>query len=128
MKTIILLTTTLIFSLTIFESTSFAEWTKTTENVNGDTFYLDSDGIQKVDGYVYFWELQDWIKPYKGILSAKIYRQGDCKLSRFKSLSFSYHKEPMGGGTGKVITSPEKWFYPSTNSSGETVLRKVCEE
>jgi len=128
MKTIILLLTTLIFSLTMFASTSFAEWTETSKNVNGDTFYLDSDRIRKVDGYVYFWELQDWLKPYKGILSAKIHRQGDCKLSRFKPLSFSYHKEPMGGGTGKVITSPDKWFYPSPNSSGETVLKKVCKE
>jgi len=51
-----------------------SEWTKRSENVNGDTFYQDSDGIQKVDKYLYFWELQDWVEPYKGILSANFYR------------------------------------------------------
>ena len=37
-----------------------------------------------------------------GILSGKGYRQGDCQLFRFKNLSFSFHKRPMGEGTGDV--------------------------
>jgi len=57
------------------------------------------------------------------------YNQGDCKLFRFKILSFSFHKEPMGGGTGEVISPPKKeWKYPHPDSSGETILKRVCSQ
>ena len=80
----------------MFSSTSFAEWKKVSTNVDGDTFYVDFERIRKHDGYVYWWELFDYLKPDKtGVLSGKVYKQGDCKLIRFKGLSFSYHKEPM---------------------------------
>jgi len=64
---------------------------------------VDFEKIRKHDGYVYYWTLIDYLKPEQGILSAKVYYQGDCKQFRFKGLSFSCHKEPMGGGTGQVI-------------------------
>ena len=117
----------LIFSVT-FSSTSFAGWTKVSEGVDGTTFYVDFDRIRKHGGYVYFWYLDDYLKPDKyGILSGKQYKQGDCKLFRFKSLSYSFHKEPMGGGTGDSISpkNPE-WKYPSPNSPIDTVLKSVC--
>ena len=56
------------------------------------TFYVDFASMRKVDGYVYFWRLSDFLKPDTyGELSYKIYTQGDCKLFRFKYLSDSYH-------------------------------------
>ena len=56
-----------------------------------------------------------------------IYRQGDCKLFRFKYLSYVFHKEPMGGGSGETINKLDKeWNYPSPESSFETVLKSVC--
>jgi len=128
MRKFTLLLTTLIFSLTMmFASTSYAEWTKVSKDVEGQTYYVDFARIRKVDGYVYFWRLGDYLKPDKdGDFSEKTYTQGDCKLFRFKYLSGSFHKEPMGVGTGKSVTPPDKWSYPSPNSSGETVLKKVC--
>ena len=117
----------LTFSV-MFSSSSYAEWTKVSENVSGDTFYVDFERIRKVDGYVYYWVLNDYLKPNKfGTLSSKVYKQGDCKLFRYKTLSFSYHKEPMGGGTGDTSNDPDtEWTYPSPNSIGETVLKQVC--
>ena len=56
-----------------------------------------------------------------------MYIQDDCKLFRFKILSVSYHKEPMGGGTGEVDNVPDKdWRYPSPKSVEETTLKSVC--
>ena len=98
------------------------------ENVDGDTFYVDFDRIRKHDGYVYWWDLTDYLKPAEtGTLSAKAYVQGDCKLFRFKALSFSFHKEPMGGGTGDSY-NPEnpEWDYPPPDSAMETKLKSVC--
>ena len=77
-------------------------------------------------GYVYLWMLHDLSKPDGGFLSMKIYRQGDCELFRWKRLSYSFHKEPMGRGIGKPFTPAQKWNHPSPNSPGETVLKKVC--
>ena len=93
------------------------------------TYYVDFERMRKVDGFVYFWYLSDYLKPtkYKD-LSTKIYRQGDCKLFRYKGLSWSFHKEPMGGGTGETNNDPDKeWKYPIPDTSGETILKSVCD-
>jgi hypothetical protein len=99
-----------------------------TENDIGDTFYVDYERIRKHDGYVYYWVLHDYLKPIKDTyFSSKIYRQGDCKLFRYKGLNWSFHKEPMGGDTGKRDNNPDKeWTYPPPDSSIETVLKQVC--
>jgi len=118
---------TLIFTV-LFSSTSFAEWKKVVKNVSGNTHYVDFERIRKHGGYVYWWTLSDFLKPTEqGYLSGKVYQQGDCKLFRIKVLSFSSHKEPMGGGTGETVTLKNpQWMYPPPNSSGETILKSVC--
>jgi hypothetical protein len=128
MKTLIIFLA-LTFSV-MFSSSSYAEWTKVNIDgwVGGDTFYVDYERIRKHDGYVYWWDLSDYLKPTStGRLSSKAYNQGDCKLFRFKALSFSHHNEPMGGGTGDSNNpkNPE-WMYPPPNSIGEFVLKQVC--
>ena len=118
---------TLTFTV-MFSSPSFADWKKVSESVDGDTFYVDFERIRKHGGYVYFWRLSDYLKPTKyGDLSSKVYNQGDCKSFRRKGLSYSFHKEPMGGGTGDSISpkNPE-WKYPSPESSSEEILKSVC--
>ena len=110
-------------------STSFAGWSEVGTNVDGDTYYVDFERIRKHDGYVYFWELIDFLKPTPyGHLSGKIYIQGDCKKLRYKYLSASFHKGPMGGGeTSEIDNKPDKeWDYPPPNSVIETVLKLVC--
>ena len=125
MKKLILI---LLFSTVMFSSSSYAGWTEVSESVNGGTSYVDFERIRKHDGYVYWWTLADYLKPKSsGVLSVKFYNQGDCKLFRYKTLSWSFHKEPMGGGTGGVDNNPDKeWSYPSPNTIMETVLKQVC--
>jgi hypothetical protein len=119
---------TLLFSTLVFSSPSYADWTAVGENTNGTTYYVDFDRIRKHDGYVYFWELADYLKPTKyGDLSAKMYKQVDCKAFRFKQLSGSYHTNPMGNGTPSTSGSAEdEWHYPPPNSISEIVLKSVC--
>ena len=119
---------TLLFSTLVFSSPSYADWTKTTGNVSGDNFYVDFDRIRKHDGYVYYWELSDYLKPSPyGMLSATTYMQGDCKLFRDKVLSDSFYNDSMGNGTLNSSSSEEEdWDYPPPNSIGETVLNFVC--
>ena len=126
----LLLIFTLLFSTLMFSTPSYGEWTKIGSNVSGTTFYVDFERIRKHGGYVYYWDLADYLEPNEtGILSGKMYNQGDCKLFRFKRLSYSFHKEPMGGGTGDVQKPIKKgWHYPSPDSSIEAVLKRVCSQ
>jgi hypothetical protein len=127
MKNLLLIFTLLFLTLTS-SSLSYAKWTKVVE-VQGNTFYVDFEKVRKTDGYVYFWQLVDLSKPAKqGILSDKGYLKGDCKLLQFKSLSFSSHKEPMGGGTpSKYSNDPDKeWTKAPTNTVSETILKQIC--
>ena len=126
MKTLLTIYT-LVFTV-MFSSTSHADWTKVDE-FGGETHYVDFERIRKVDGFVYYWVLVDYLKPENtGELSAKAYQQGDCKLFRYKYLSISSHKEPMGVGSGKSFTyNDNDWKYPPPNSSGEVILKEVCQ-
>jgi hypothetical protein len=121
---------TLFIALTfsvMFSSSSYAGWTKVSENLKG-TFYVDFERIRKVDGYFYYWILYDYLKPtIDGDFSNKFSNQGDCKLFRYKKLSLTFHKEPMGGGNGEILSNSDYgWRYPPPNSVDETVLKQVC--
>jgi hypothetical protein len=123
----LLLIFTLLFSSVFFSSPSYAGWTEVTEDVKRNTYYVDFERIKKVDGNVYFWDLTDLLKPNEdGDLSYKSYFQGDCKLFRVKILSQSKHNQPMGGGTGHILNKPDKWRYPSPESTIELILKSVC--
>ena len=123
----LLLILTLLFSV-MFSSTPYADWTEVSKNIGGDVFFIDYERIKKHDGYVYFWYLTNYLQPSSsGIWSVKIYRQADCKLFRSKSLSWSFHQEPMGRGTGILDNTPDKeWGYPTPDSSFEALLESVC--
>ena len=110
----------------MFSSSSYAGWTKVKIDGDGNTFYVDFERIRKHDGFIYWWELGDYLKPQMGYLSAKSYNQGDCKLFRVKVLSYSWHKEPMGGGTGITVDIPDNWRYPNPKSIDEYKLKTVC--
>ena len=123
----LLLIFTLLFSTAISSSPVRAEWTRVGD-VDGNTYYVDLERIRKHDGYVYYWTLGNYLKPMKsGAWSVKVYQQADCKLFRFKILSFSSYKEPMGDGTAETDNTPDKdWKYPPPNSAAETILKTVC--
>ena len=119
---------TLVFTV-MFSSTSYAEWTKVSESDYGDIFYVDFERIRKHDGYVFFWSMNDYLKPDQGIFSNKIYYQGDCTLFRVKPLTYVFHKQPMGGGNGESIQPKGErgdWQYPTPSSVIETMLQTVC--
>ena len=125
----LLLILTLLFTSVFLSSPSYAGWTKMSEDVRGNTSYVDFERIRKVDGFIYYWYLSNYLKPTKyGDLSAKTYNQGDCKLFRFKSLSASYHTQPMGDGTPSESGAVKnlEWDYPPPNSVWEAILKSVC--
>ena len=118
----------LMFTM-MFSSASYAEWTKV-GTVDGHTVYVDFESVRKHDGYVYFWDLIDLLKPLKsGVFSGKTYSQGDCKFFRYKKLSQVLHKQAMGRDVGESF-SPEnpEWNYPSPGTVSHIILSRVCSQ
>ena len=113
-----------------FATPVFAEWTEATESVSGATYYIDYDTVKENNGYVYYWELQDRLKPTEtGILSAKFLMEVDCDIPRkIRPLSFVFYNQPMGGGNGDAQKSLiDEWEYPTPNTAGDTLTNKVCD-
>ena len=127
MKTLLTIFT-LVFTL-MFSSTSFAGWTKVSEN-SAATFYVDFDRIRKVDGYVYWWRLDDYLEPdERGIMSLKTYYKGDCGQNGIISLALIKFEQPMGEGKGETVDlSPIKleWEFDRIGS-GDMGLSYVCD-
>jgi hypothetical protein len=124
-------TLTILLALTfsvMTSSTSFAEWKKIGKSIDGNTYYVDFKSIRKHGGYVYYWTLQDYLKPSPyGHLSVKLYQQVNCKVFRWKGLGIVHHKQPMGRDTGDSSGPKDgEWTNPPPNSSGEYILKSVC--
>ena len=119
----------IIFTL-VFSPTSFADWTMVSKSETGRIYYVDLERIRKVDGFIYFWQMSDYlIKDKFGDLSNKVYIKADCELFRYQKLKYHWHKRPMARGDAEVDDPSDKsWQYPSPDSNIESVLITVCSQ
>ena len=119
----------IIFTL-VFSPTSFADWTMVSKSENGRIYYVDLERIRKVDGFIYFWQMSDYlIKDKYGDLSNKVYIKADCELFRYQNLKFYFHKEPMARGDAEIEDSEDlSWNYATPNSNIEAALITVCSQ
>ncbi len=74
---------------------SFARWTRLWENVQS-SFYVNFEKIKKRNEYVYYWQLGNFLNTHQRILVDQSTQTIFCKLLRYKSLSYSFHKVRMG--------------------------------
>ena len=118
--------TILLFSILI-SFNSYGKWKSVTANIDGISFYIETDTIKEHGRYVYYWRMSDNLKPDKwGDMSVKMYNQGDCAVNRHKPLSTIFYKQPMGGGNGEAFNPAEEWVYPSPGSVGIFLLNYAC--
>jgi hypothetical protein len=119
----------IIFTL-VFSPTSFADWTMVSKSETGRIYYVDLERIRKVDGFIYFWQMSDYlIKDKYGDLSNKVYIKADCELFRYQNLKFYFHKEPMARGDAEIEDSEDlSWNYATPNSNIEAALITVCSQ
>ena len=116
----------LLFSILI-SFNSYGGWTYFGDNPDGDTFYIHTDSINELEGYVYWWRMIDLVKPTKdGTMSSKMYKQGDCGVNRYKVLAFNLYNQPMGRGNMEKITPPSGWNYPIPESVNGVELTIIC--
>ena len=107
----------------------YGGWAIITDDIDGNSYYIDTNSINKRDGFVYYWELVDYVeKNQSGDMSDKAYYQGSCEQSRVKLLSVTYYNKPMANGAQKKhIPSNPIWDFPLYESSvGGYLLNFVC--
>ena len=128
----------LLFSL-MLSFNSYGEWTKTSEDDDGDAYYIDFQTVKKLDnGNVVFWVMVDSAKGVEGVLdnelymSSKMFWQGDCDLFRFKVLSITQYEKPMGRGDSESydgyleLMGMDAWNYLPPDSIGYMNLNEIC--
>ena len=117
-----------LFSL-IVSFNAYGEWTRVASNTSGDNWHLDLDisSIKQIDGYVYYWVWEEYLKPTSsGNLGFIVYQQSDCKLGRTNALSVIAYKNPRLKGQGEPYNPPENWVYHTPGSVGKKVLDYMC--
>ncbi len=119
----------LFYSLVGIVFPSYAEWKYLLKTSRGDVHYIDFNSLKREGDYIYFWSLRDYAKMDKwGDLSSKKYLKVDCKNSKFKFLSDSYHDRQMGKGIPvDVSTEPDKnWTDINSNSVIAFFFQNLC--
>ncbi len=119
----------LLISTLLFSAGSWAEWIEVSEGVtSGNKQYVDFDRIRKVNGLVYFWDLDDLLEPNStGTMSYKSYNKADCETVRKMILSMSVYRVPMAEGAADMTYTPDpEWTYAPPESVLEVKLNAVC--
>ena len=119
---------TLLFSLLI-SFNSYGDWVYVAGDSTADGF-IDKKTIKEQNGYVYFWVLQNKLTADEtGIMSVKVYAQGDCEIDRVRFLTYRSYKEPMGNGEKEDEYTPvnPEWDFISPDSVGGTYLYYACD-
>ena len=119
----------LIFLFSILISfNSYGEWVKISNTTDGATHYIDIDALKEHNGYVYYWEMADYVKNHEdGNLSSAVYTQGDCAIFRVNHLSLTGYNQSMGTGEGETYNFEDEWIYPVPGSTVEYTLNLVCD-
>ena len=121
---------TSLFSILLFPSISFAEWTYIGKNTGGTSYYVDFNSVRiNNQGYIFYWGLTNYSKPSRhGHLSSKIIYMLDCNLLRDKIMSDYYYKTPNAKGNADVSsTEPDKnWDYSAPGTMQEKQSKLVC--
>jgi hypothetical protein len=106
-------------------SSNKTKWTKLYTDSAGDSVYIQKSSISKRnDGYVYYWEMTDHLKPFMGTMSSLLYTEGDCVAKRYKYLKNIQYSRSMGTGSELVnytFDNTLKWSYTPNK-----VLNYVC--
>ena len=124
----LLMLSTLSLSL-MFSAGSWAEWTGVAQGVGGyPKLYVDFKRIQKNDGLVYYWELQNLLEPTpNGTLSFLGYYKGDCKIGKRMMVSMTSYKLQMGEGDGRTWSPKPQWDFLQPKSSAKMTQQAVCD-
>ena len=115
-------------TLLLFFINGFAfNWTKVTESEQGNSFYVDINSIKKHNGFVYYWELTDYLEPLEGIANSSIVKyKVDCGEEKRTWLNDTYYSQSKGRGRIVEDNSNNIIDYPKPKEVRYTVMKFAC--
>ena len=124
-----------VASTVALASPVFAEWTEVAKGTeigvnSGNTYYIDFDTVKENNGYVYYWDLEDLLKPDSdGDLSYKSLNEVDCDIPRkSRILSEIWYAQPMASGsTSGSAKLSDEYNHSSPNSVAEIMTNAACD-
>ena len=126
MKRIILVLVIILISTNTLHAKMF-NWTDKIKTIDGDTeFYIDKKSIRRVENYVYYWSLANYLKYKEGentdIKSVISFHRIDCNDMGYQIILMSFYGKYMGRGENLTHfidpdTEEEKRFHPKDSVS-----------
>tara|TARA_Y100000817_G_C16536600_1_gene402548 strand:+ start:77 stop:484 length:408 start_codon:yes stop_codon:yes gene_type:complete len=134
MKRIILVLVIILISTNTLHAKEF-NWTDKMKTISEDTeFYIDKKSIRRVENYVYYWSLANYLKYKEGesadIKSVISFHRIDCNDMGYQIILMSFYGKYMGRGENLTHfidpdTEEEKRFHPK-NSISHKRHEKLC--
>jgi len=123
-KKIILILVVILISTNTLHATKF-NWTDKMKTNDGHSeFYIDKKSIKRIDNYVYFWSLANYLKYEEGentdVKSVIAFNRVDCDDMGYQIILMSLYGDYMGRGETLTHfidpdTEEEKRFYEKTS-------------
>lgn len=118
----------------MFSASSVAEWTKLFETPGdaetyGTTHYVALDRIRTVNGFTYYWHIEDLLVPtVEGYMSFRSYNRVHCKSFQMMAFSSFSYQFPMAEGyaVATAINDEYEVTFPPHDTVLQTVLEAVC--
>ncbi len=106
------------------------DWVRAASSYTTD-HYLDTDSVRKRAGYVYAWELMNYVEPTKsGDLSTKSYLKIDCDSFGYQYLTIEYYDSHWAKGKRTQAGPPTHKLkgvhYPRSGSTMEYFVETAC--
>ena len=109
-------------------------WVKVGESVDGHSFFVDIDSIERKLDYVYFYFMTDWLYPTSyGALFEISKIKSSCKHNKTLNILTYWYSGNMSKGkllnTFSIKELPNgvgNWLYNSPESIGEQILTFAC--
>ena len=121
--------TLLTLFVLFFSFPSWAEWVYFQTNTSGYEMHYDSETINKDQGYIYFWQLNNYGKKDKhGDMSAIFYNQLDCSIVKYKWINLKFYDQPMGKGNLNADFTHDEWQFPKSGSIGNNLINHICDK
>ena len=134
MKRIILVLVIILISTNTLHAKMF-NWTDKMKTIDEDTeFYIDKKSIRRVENYVYYWSLANYLKYKEGesadIKSVISFHRIDCNDMGYQIILMSFYGKYMGRGENLTHfldpdTEEEKRFH-SKDSVSYKRHEKLC--
>lgn len=102
----------------------------------GNGFFYDPSSVQPFGQRIKVWGLHNYDQALplgdRSTMSKKILIEADCLRTQFRTMSYAFQTEPMGGGEtimGYPLSPSSpfgKWRTPEANSFERALFNQVC--